>query len=187
MYTHISIKLHNPLSLEGRPLYLGLSPIRTGVVDEFESEADQAMRLAEALAALASAGITTNIHTQDELYSNESERIRALQEELDHADRRAAQYREELEQYRRDYQRQGEILAGVRYELDEIKLGPMDQRMVHAEGYLLEVQKAGEHHVHWGKFVEQIKMVRHLTRLGLKEAKDYVEAKSKVYSLGYQR
>lgn len=183
MYHTITLTLDNALR-HGEQLHVSLAPVQTGISNVFDTEADQAMRLAEVFASLAQLGVKFFVN-QDEQRPDQYE-LDAATDTIEHLRREISMLNDRLLEEKRWNQERAERIVALSNELDEYKLGTMDERMEKAQNYLNAVTH-WPNHPHYGQFIEQIKEVRNLTKLGLKEAKDYVEAKSKEQNLGYQR
>lgn len=163
MYHHLTLSLPGILDYQ-HEVKLEVVPFVTGQADTYTSEAEQAMRLAAAFASLAAAGIKVECYTTE--YKQEDSEVVSLRDEVVSLRRKVVDQAETVAHYQHR-------LSVAETELLNLKLGPAEGRPAKALAYMRET--CAMNHPDHGKKVEQIKKVRAMLGLSLKEAKDYVE------------
>lgn len=203
MYNTITLMLDNPLTY-GETLHVELQPIITGDSQQFQSEAEQAMRLTTIVLALAKAGLKIDMVQSDMLYTDEAVELSRLRQENERLQR-------EVKEAQDDAQYHANRVRALVDEVNNLKLGPLEVRLERGKAWMEEgrewgtpitygdcTPRAGTEQQMYvdstltvpGHYVtkvltaaeaermlkvDRIKHIRSLTGLGLKEAKDFVE------------
>lgn len=165
-FTTITLHLSNLLAVEHD---CGMLPVSLPVIEHGGRHQDKSDTeyLATILAALGTSGIKFNVFTTDEKPYD------PLADRLADAERGVERLLMQLNQATidRDYWQAQNSAAQAK--LLDLELGPPEGRQAKADEYLKVANVEG--HEHYGKKVEQIKRVRTMLTMSLKDAKDYVE------------